>query len=88
MCRNNQSPAYDINSVPTGTGLTLNISDNDNSLNLELALEVADYFRVETKRATEIIESIRNVVNSWRSIASKYGLSRREQEIISPAFEQ
>lgn len=62
-------------------------SDDDNSLNLDLAMEVADYFRVETKRATEIIDRIRGVVNSWRLIASKYGLSRREQEIISPAFD-
>jgi serine/threonine-protein kinase HipA len=31
------SLAFDINPVPTGTGLTLNISDDDNSLNTELA---------------------------------------------------
>jgi len=38
------SPAYDINPVPYGTGLTLNISDEDNSLNLEFAKDIADFF--------------------------------------------
>ena len=31
------SPAYDINPVELGTGLKLNISDNDNSLDIDLA---------------------------------------------------
>lgn len=82
------SPAFDINSVPTGTGLTLNISENDNSLNLELALEVADYFRVEKQDATKIVNQIKKTVESWRTIASKYGISRREQELMASAFER
>ena len=39
------SPAYDINPVETGTGLKLNISDNDNSLDIDLAMEVHEFFR-------------------------------------------
>jgi len=81
------APAYDVNPVSTGTGLTLNISDEDNSLNLDLALEVAEYFRIEKNRATQIIHQIQTVVSSWRMLASKYGLSRREQELMASAFE-
>ena len=40
------SPAYDINPNEYGKGLHLNISDKDNSLSLDLALEVAIYFRL------------------------------------------
>jgi serine/threonine-protein kinase HipA len=81
------SPAFDINSIPTGTGLTLNISEDDNSLNLDLAREVAEYFRVEKKSASEIVDHVKSVVNSWRVVASKHGISRREQEIMSNAFD-
>lgn len=81
------APAYDVNPVPTGTGLTLNISDEDNSLNLDLALDVADYFRVEKSRAAEIIRETKQVVESWRTVASKHGISRREQELMASAFE-
>jgi len=32
------SPAFDLNPIEDGTGLSLNISLDDNSLNLEVAL--------------------------------------------------
>jgi len=44
------SPAYDINPVETGTGLKLNISDEDNSLDLDLALEVSEFFRLSEEK--------------------------------------
>jgi len=81
------SPAYDSNAVSTGTGLTLNISDDDNSLDLDLALEVADFFRIEKDNAKKITENIKKTVGTWRNIALKYGLSRREQELMSAAFQ-
>ncbi len=81
------SPAYDVNANPTGMGLTLNISDEDNSLNWDLALEVADFFRIESKSASEMIVHIKRVVQSWRHLATQYGLSRREQELMASAFE-
>ncbi len=82
------SPAYDINPVETGVGLKLNISDEDNSLDLALALEVAEFFRLSEKRAIEIMEEIKLVVRNWRSIANKYGISRSEQELKALAFRQ
>jgi len=81
------SPAFDINPVPTGTGLTLNISDDDNSLDLNLALDVAEFFRLETNTAKETIDNIKKNIRKWRRIASRYGLSKREQDLMSAAFE-
>lgn len=82
------SPAYDMNAIPTGTGLSLNISDEDNSLDLELVLEVAEFFRLSPNKAGEIINRIQKTVSKWKLIATNYGLSRREQELMSLAFEQ
>src|SRR4249919_1840838 len=48
------SPAYDINPNEYGRGLSLNISEKDNSLDLDLALSVAPYFRVTKQKAKKI----------------------------------
>jgi len=80
------SPAYDINPVETGTGLKLNISENDNALDLNLALDVAEYFRLEDDEASGIIIEVTKAVDNWRVIANKLGLSRVEQELKAKAF--
>ena len=80
------SPAYDINPVENGTGLKLNISDTDNSLDLNLAMEVSEFFRLSEKRAAEIIEEVSNAIAGWKGIAIKYGISRAEQELKAMAF--
>jgi len=80
------SPAYDLNPNPTGTGLKLNISETDNSLNLDLAMEVLPYFRISEKRALEIISSIKTHVSKWAMVATKMGISRTEQDGMKNAF--
>ena len=80
------SPAFDINPVEIGTGLKLNISENDNSLDLELAKEVAPNFRLNPTKADSIIQEIVSVVKTWKSIAIKHGISRSEQESMARAF--
>lgn len=80
------APAYDMNAVPTGNGLKLNISDNDNSQDLDLALEVAHYFRLTAKRAREIVDEVVNAVKTWRNEANRLGLSSSEQERMALAF--
>ena len=80
------SPAYDINANPQGSGLTLNISESDNSLDPDLALSVAVHFRLKPEEAKAILEKIKKAVTQWPQIATKYKLSRREQENMAPAF--
>jgi serine/threonine-protein kinase HipA len=80
------SPAYDINPNEQGNGLNLNISDSDNSLEYDLALEVAEFFRVEKNKAEKIIEDIKTKVNGWKAIADKYDISKTEQLIMEKAF--
>lgn len=80
------SPAYDINPNEQGNGLNLNISDSDNSLEYDLALDVAEFFRVEKNKAEKIIEDIKTKVNGWKAIADKYDISKTEQLIMEKAF--
>ncbi len=80
------SPAFDINPVETGTGLKLNISENDNSLNLDLALDIHEFFRLKNTHSKEIIKEVIKSVTDWKSVAQKYGISREEQELKALAF--
>lgn len=82
------SPVYDVNPFPEGTGLTLNISEDDNSLDLELALSVIPYFRVKEQEAKEAIKQIRKSVNKWRKFADEMKISRAEQSRMEEAFIQ
>lgn len=80
------SPAYDINPVEFGTGLSLNITENDNSLNLGVAREAAPYFRLSPKEADEIIQQVLDSVSGWKRLAEKYNIPSSEQMMMEKAF--
>lgn len=80
------SPAYDLNPDPQGMGLNLNIDQKNNALDLSLVYDVAPYLGIEGKDAGEIISKIKEVVSDWRRVASGYGISKTEQDIMSVAF--
>lgn len=82
------SPAFDINPNEDGAGLSLNISLEDNSLDLDLALEVAEYFRLTEEEAIKILDATRRSVKSWKSIANEHQLPRSEQELMAKVFER
>ena len=66
--------------------MKLNISESDNSQDLKLAKEVAEYFRVNPDRADKIIQEVVKVVKDWRKEASNFGISIREQNRMTSAF--
>lgn len=80
------SPAFDMNPDPYANGLKLNISMDDNSQDLNLALEVAEYFRVKKAAAAKIVDSVRTEVGKWKETANALGLEKSEIELLSPAF--
>jgi serine/threonine-protein kinase HipA len=81
------SPAYDMNAVPTGNGLTLNISDTDNALDLELVTEVAPYFRISKQEANATLSHLKSTAAQWREIAAKYKIPAKEHDYMSAAFD-
>lgn len=80
------SPAFDMNPVPRGNGLHLFITDNDNRLDLDLAMSVIEFYRIPKARAREILQEVLDAVAGWRLEASAIGLSRAEQQAMKPAF--
>lgn len=80
------SPAYDINPNPKGYGLTLNIDEQDNSLDKDLAVKVAPFFRLSHKEAGVIADEMEKIITNWKIEAEKCSLSKREIEQMSTAF--
>lgn len=80
------SPAYDINPDADGDGLKLNISEYDNSQELELALSVIKFFRIDKSRANKIIEEVKSATSNWRLHADRLNISRGKQELMARAF--
>ena len=80
------SPAYDINPDEMAAGLCLNISDTSNALDFDLVKSVAKDFRVDHKRADEIVIKILSEVNRWEKVAEGFGIPRSERQRMEKAF--
>ena len=80
------SAAYDMNPVPDAQSLKLNVSAADNAKDLDLALDVAPYFRVDLATSREIINRFRGIVKQWPKIANAIGISSAEQARMASAF--
>ena len=70
------APAFDINPSESGNGLTLNISKDDNSQNLELVMDVSPCFRLKPQEAKKILNEVVTAVRKWKTVASKYVLAK------------
>ncbi len=80
------SPAYDINPAPDGFGLSLNISEESNSLDFDLCMSVIDYFRWKDVEAKAFIEETKSIVSTWQARARSLGIPKAEQTMMAPAF--
>lgn len=81
------SPLFDVNPVPSGDSLSLNVSETDSSIDLVLALEVAEYFGLSKTEAEKMsLEICETVKANWLKLAERHGLSRGAIEYMRPAF--
>ncbi len=80
------SPAFDINPNENGVGLSLNISEDDNSLDFDLCMSVTGYFRWQKKEADHFINQTKKIVGQWKKRADHLNISRSEQSIMESAF--
>ena len=75
-----------MNLDPESSGLSLNITENDNRLDPDLALEAAPFFRVGHREGKEIIAKTGDVATLWPTFADRYGIPSFEKELMSRAF--
>lgn len=81
------SPLYDVNPVPYGDELSLNVDEEDNRINIDLAIQTAMRFGIKESDAESYAKDILEIVREhWMGLASEYGLTRRQIEEMKPAF--
>jgi serine/threonine-protein kinase HipA len=80
------SPAYDMNPNEMGHGLTLNVSENSNDLDVSLAIETAHLYHLKKETAERILKDMHQKISSWRAVAKGLGISNSEIELTKRAF--
>lgn len=81
------SPLYDVNPVPYGDELSLNVDEDDNSINIDLAVQSAVRFGISKPDAEAQAKDILKIVReNWERTAARFGLTRGKIEEMRPAF--
>lgn len=83
------SPLYDVNPSRDRTGnLQLNIDEGSSAATVEMAMSVAEYFRLNKAEAEKILNQTRRAVAEWRDVAQALGISSGEISRMAVAFEK
>lgn len=81
------SPLYDVIPVPYGDNLSLMVDDKDSTVDVDLALETAQYYDIDLHEAKSIVaDMFRIVKDNWRELAKNNGLGRKAIEKMYAAF--
>jgi serine/threonine-protein kinase HipA len=84
------SPAYDLNPVPVQFRpriLSTLIDEQSGDASLELALSVAEYFRLTQAQARRTAYEVAKAVSRWRQEATALGIAAAEINTMASAFE-
>jgi serine/threonine-protein kinase HipA len=81
------SPAFDLNPNEWGNGLTLNITDQSNDLDISLVINTAKYYKLSDHKANIIVKDIKKNISGWRAVAKSIGISHSEIERVKRAFQ-
>lgn len=84
------SPAYDLNPTPTDLKariLTTNISLDEGTCSIELALSQAELFGLSLADAEAIVGEVGGAVAAWRGIARQAGQTETQIDRMASAFE-
>lgn len=84
------SPAYDLNPTPLDIKprvLTTAIDLDSTTASLEIALSVAQDFRLTPPQAQQITSEVGTAVKQWRQVAKQLNLPKKECDRMASAFE-
>ncbi len=84
------APAYDLNPTPIDIRprvLSTMIDFNDSTASIELAQSVGHYFDLDSKSMSEIVAEVSSSIRSWRTIATRLKIPKREADRMASSFE-
>lgn len=80
------APAFDMNPSFKKDEHALSLNLYDRLPDLDVVISTAEYYRLNTSRAKEIVEMVCGVVSGWEGCARNLGLSARECEEAEHLF--
>ena len=80
------SPVYDVNPVPYGDMLSLNVDETDSMIDIDLALSVSEQFGIKLSEAKKMADEILEVVSVYPDVAKEAGISRNGIMYMEAAF--
>lgn len=80
------APAYDVNLNPGGTQHALAIDERDHTGDVQLALDTAAHYGLDTPTANQILARVRTVLATWRDKARRLELSRDDTALVEAAL--
>ena len=82
------SPAFDLNPDPETPGnLSTAIDFGDNSADVRLALDNAEYFGLDASTARTMVTEVEQATRHWRQTAIALGLAPGEINLMASAFD-
>jgi len=81
------SPAFDMNPNIEKSEHVLNIDDRDNRPNINTVLATADFYRLKSAQAEQVVDEVFKSVRMWREVALKNGLRKGDVELMETAFD-
>ncbi len=83
------SPAFDLNPDPSPGAkyLSTAVNETDTEASIELALEVADMFRLSAPEAVGVLREVVAVTSRWAEFAARQGQTKKQIDQMAPAFE-
>ncbi len=81
------SPLYDVNPIPYGNELSLNIDNISGAKDFGLLLSTCNYYGLDKNKAKELIEDIVDIVEAnFDKLCKTYGINRGQIEEIRSAI--
>lgn len=82
------SPAFDLNPNPIDPGeLSTSITVDDQTADIALLLEVAEWFRLDADAAHRVLGEVERGTRGWRGVAHDVGVPAPDIAFMSPAFD-
>ena len=81
------SPLYDVNPIPYGNELSLNVTYSENSISVSLLKEFANQIDISEEDAENDIRFVlKTVSDNWERLALAYGISHESINYMRQAF--
>jgi len=80
------SPAFDMNPNPTRNAHAIKLDESSAEPDIDAVMATAEGYQLTPGKATAVLDEVASVVSTWREVALKLRISRREVQIMGDGF--